>query len=61
MSLVILYCKLANSAGLAATVDEGTEAACTEQSEGLVFFETILPSFGSWDEWVDTKMVSGKV
>ena len=56
-----VYATLANSTSLAATVDEGTDAACTEQSEGLVFFETNLPSFGSWDEWADTEMVSGKV
>ena len=56
-----VYATLANSTGLAATVDESTDAACTEQSDGLVFFETTLPYFGSWGEWVDTKIVSGKV
>ena len=55
-----VYTPLANSTGLAATVDEGTDAARTEQCEDLVFFETNLPS-GSCDEWVDMEMVSGKI
>ena len=38
------YATVANSTVLAATVDEGTDAACTEQSEGLVFYKTNLPS-----------------
>ena len=50
----------ANSPSLSANMDEGTDAACTEQSEDLVFFETNLLSFGSSYEWVNTEMVSSK-
>ena len=56
-----VYATRANSTSLAATVDEGADAVCTGQSEDLVFFETNLSYFGSWDEWVDKIMVSGKI
>lgn len=52
------YATLANSTALAITVDDGTNLACNELSEGFALYEENLPSSGSWDVWIDTDPAS---
>lgn len=52
------YATLANSTALAITVDDGTNLPCKKESDGLVLYDSLLPSTDAWDVWADTDEAS---
>lgn len=51
------YATLADSTALAITVDDGTNLPCKKDSDGLVLYDSLLPSTDAWDVWADTDKV----